>query len=96
MSKWMSDEEISEIKRARPLTGNGFVDAYQLGFDAGSAYRQHEIDEAYKKRSDYYWDKDKAEKRVKELEEENEKLRKKVAKLKKRCRALAERERGER
>jgi hypothetical protein len=31
-----------------------------------------------------------------ELEEENEKLRKKVAKLKKRCRALAERERGER
>jgi hypothetical protein len=34
--------------------------------------------------------------RVKELEEENEKLRKKVAKLKKRCRALAERERGER
>lgn len=28
---------------------------------------------------------------MKELEEENEKLRKKVAKLKKRCRALAER-----
>ena len=41
-------------------------------------------------RSDCYWGKDKAEKRVKELEEENEKLRKKVAKLKKRCRALAE------
>ena len=65
MSKWMSDEEIAEMQRARPLTGNGFVDAYQL--------------------------KDKAERRVKELEEENEKLRKKVAKLKKRCRALAER-----
>lgn len=80
----------------KDITGNGFVDAYQLGFDAGSASRQHEIDEEEKKRSDYYWDKDKAEKRVKELEEENEKLRKKVAKLKKRCRALAERERGER
>ena len=90
MSKWMSDEEIAEMKRARPLTGNGFVDAYQLGFDAGSASRQHEIDEAEKKRSDYYWDKDRAEKRAKELEEENEKLRKKVSKLKKRCRALAE------
>ena len=95
MSKWMSDEEIEELKKARPLTGNDFVDAYQLGFDAGSASRQHEIDEAEKKLSDYYWDKDRAEKRVKELEEENEKLRKKVAKLKKRCRALAERERGE-
>lgn len=42
MSKWMSDEEISEIKRARPLTGNGFVDAYQLGFDAGSALIKEE------------------------------------------------------
>lgn len=91
MSKWMSDEEIEEMKRARPLTGNDFVDAYQLGFDAGSASRQHEIYEAEKKRSDYYWDKEKAEKRVKELEDENEKLRKKVSKLKKRCRALAER-----
>ena len=90
MSKWMSDEEIEELKKARPLTGNDFVDAYQLGFDAGSASRQHEIDEAEKKRSDYYWSKDKAERRAKELEEENEKLRKKVAKLKKRCRALAE------
>ena len=90
MSKWMSDEEIEELKKARPLTGNGFVDAYQLGFDAGSASRQHEIDEAEKKSSNYYWGKDKAEKRVKELEEENEQLRKKVAKLKKRCRALAE------
>ena len=91
MSKWMSDEEIAEMQRARPLTGNGFIDAYQLGFDAGSASRQHEIDEAAKIRSDYYWGKDKAEKRVKELEEENEKLRKKVVKLKKRLRALAER-----
>lgn len=91
MSNWMSDEEIEELKKARPLTGNDFIDAYQLGFDAGSASRQHEIDEAKKTRSDYYWDKDKAEKRAKELEEENEKLRKKVSKLKKRCRALAER-----
>lgn len=91
MGKWMDDKEIEELKKARPLTGNDFVDAYQLGFDAGSASRQHEIDAAEKKRSDYYWDKDRAEKRVKELEEENEKLRKKVAKLKKRCRALAER-----
>lgn len=92
MSKWMSDEEIEELKKARPLTGNDFVDAYQLGFDAGSASRQHEIDKANNERSDYYWDKDKAEKRAKELEEENEKLRKKVSKLKKRCRALAERD----
>lgn len=91
MSKWMSDEEIEEMKRARPLTGNGFVDAYQLGFDAGSASRQHELDEEIKKRSDYYWKKDKAERRVKELEEENERLSKKLAKLKKRCKALAER-----
>ena len=95
MGKWMSDEEIAEMQRARPLTGNDFIDAYQLGFDAGSASRQHEIDEETSKRSEYYWAKDKAEKRVKELEEENERLRKKVAKLKKRCRALAERERGE-
>lgn len=91
MSKWMSDEEIEELKKARPLTGNDFVDAYQLGFDAGSASRQHEIYEAEKKRSDYYLDKDKAEKRAKELEEENDRLRKKVSKLKKRCRELAER-----
>lgn len=89
MSQWMTDEEIEELKKARPLTGNGFVDAYQLGFDAGSASRQHEVDEAEKKRSDYCWGKLEAEKRVKELEEENEKLRKKLSKLKKRCKALA-------
>lgn len=91
MSKWMSDEEIEEMKRARPLTGNGFVDAYQLGFDTGKASRQQEVDESQKERSEYYLAKYKAENRVKELEEENEKLRKKVSKLKKRCRALAER-----
>lgn len=89
MSKWMSDEEIEEMKRTRPLTGNGFVDAYQLGFDAGKASRQQEVDESQKERSEYYLAKYKAENRVKELEEENEKLRKKVSKLKKRCRALA-------
>lgn len=91
MSKWMSDEEIEEMKRARPLTGNDFIDAYQLGFDAGKASRQQEIDESQNRRSELYLAKDKAEKRVKELEEENDRLRKKVAKLKKRCRALAER-----
>lgn len=91
MSKWMSDEEIEEMKRARPLTGNDFVDAYQLWFDAGKASRQQDIDEAQSRRSELYFAKANAEKRVKELEEENEKLRKKVSKLKKRCRALAER-----
>lgn len=95
MSKWMSDEEIAELKKERPLTGNGFIDAYQLGFDAGCASRQHELDEESRKRSEYFWAKDKAERRVKDLEEENERLSKKLAKLKKRCRALAERERGE-
>ena len=95
MSKWMSDEEIAELKKERPLTGNDFIDAYQLGFDAGSASRQHEIDETQNRRSELYFAKDKAERRVKELEEENERLRKKMSKLKKRCRALAERERGE-
>lgn len=89
MSKWMSDEEIAELKRERPLTGNDFIDAYQLGFDAGSASRQHELDEEADKRSEYFWAKDKAERRVKELEEENARLRKRVAKLKKRCKALA-------
>lgn len=91
MSKWMSDEEIEEMKKARPLTGNDFIDAYQLGFDAGSASRQHELDEETDKRSEYFWAKDKAERRVKELEEENAGLRKRVAKLKKRCKKLAER-----
>lgn len=95
MSKWMSDEEIEEMKKARPLTGNDFIDAYQLGFDAGSASRQHEIDEETSKRIEYYWAKDKVERRVKELEEENERLSKKLAKLKKRYHALAERERDE-
>lgn len=90
MSKWMSDEEIEEIKRARPLTGNDFIDAYQLGFDAGKASRQQEIDESQSRRSELYFAKANAEKRAKELEEENDRLRKKVAKLKKRCRALAE------
>lgn len=91
MSKWMSDEEIEEMKSARPLTGNDFIDAYQLGFDAGKASRQQDIDESQKRCSEFYFAKDKAEKRVKELEEENDRLLKKVAKLKKRCRALAER-----
>ena len=90
MSKWMSDEEIEEMKRARPLTGNDFIDAYQLGLDAGKALRQQEIDESQNRRSELYFAKDKAEKRAKELEEENDRLRKKVVKLKKRCRALAE------
>ena len=91
MSKWMTDEEIEEMNMARPLTGNDFVDAYQLGFDVGKALRQRELDDEANKRSEYYWAKDKAERRAKELEEENEKLRKKVSKLKKRCRASAER-----
>lgn len=95
MSKWMSDEEIAELKKERPLTGNDFIDVYQLGFDAGCASRNHELEEESTKRSEYFWAKDKAERRVKDLEEENERLRKKVSKLKKRCRALAERESGE-
>ena len=91
----MSDEEIAELKKARPLTGNGFIDAYQLGFDAGCASRQHELDEEKAKLGEYFTAKINAERRVKELEEENERLSKKLAKLKKRCRALAELERGE-
>ena len=87
----MSDEEIEEMKKERPLTGNDFIDAYQLGFDAGRASRQHDLDDEARKRNEYFWANDKAERRVKELEEENERLRKKLAKLKKRCRALAER-----
>ena len=87
----MSDEEIEELKKGRPLTGNDFIDAYQLGFDAGCASRQHDLEDEAKKRSEYFLAKDKAERRVKELEEENERLRKKVSKLKKRCKALAER-----
>ena len=91
MSKWMSDEEIEELKKARPLTGNEFVDAYYLGFDAGKSALQHELDDVTSKKADIYFEKIDAEKRVGELEKENAALKKKIAKLKKRCRALAER-----
>lgn len=89
MSQWMTDEEIEELKKARPLTGNEFVDAYYLGFDAGQSALKHEIDDANSKKSELYWKKLEAEKRIGELEKENAELKKKIAKLKKRCKALA-------
>lgn len=89
MSQWMTDEEIEELKKARPLTGNEFVDAYYLGFDAGKSALQHELDDEKSQKSKLYWEKLEAEKRVGELEKENAELKKKIAKLKKRCKALA-------
>ena len=89
MSQWMSDEEIEELKKARPLTGNEFVDAYYLGFDAGKSALQHELDDVKSKKADIYFEKIDAEKRIGELEKENAELKNKIAKLKKRCKALA-------
>ena len=89
MSRWMTDEEIEELKKARPLTGNEFVDAYNLGFDAGKSALQHKLDDVESKKSELYWKKLEDEKRVGELEKENAELKKKIAKLKKRCKALA-------
>ena len=92
MSQWMTDEEIEDLKKSRPLTGNDFVDAYYLGFDAGKSSLQHELDNVTNKRSEFYLDKINAEKRAAELEKENAELKKKISKLKKRCKALAERD----
>ena len=96
MSQWMTDEEIEDLKKKpRPLTGNDFVDAYYLGFDAGKSSLQRELDDVTSKKSELFWDKMNAEKRADDFEKENAELKKKISKLKKRCRALAERERGE-
>lgn len=80
---FLSDEEVKELKKQRPLTGSDFVDAYQLGFDAGCMSRDSELAEKDKK----FWEKfdecSKQKERADGLEEENARLREKVKKLKK-------------
>lgn len=80
---YLSDEEIENLKKQRPLTGSDFVDAYQLGYDAGRMSRDSELAEKDKK----FWAKfdecSKQKERADGLEEENARLREKVKKLKK-------------
>lgn len=80
---YLSDEEVQNLKKQRPLTGSDFVDAYQLGFDAGSMSRDSELAEKDKKFWAKYDECSKQKERADGLEEENARLREKVKKLKK-------------
>lgn len=80
---FLSDEEVKELKKQRPLTGSDFVDAYQLGFDAGCMSRDSELAEKDKKFWAKYDECSKQKEHADALEEENARLREKVKKLKK-------------
>ena len=90
MGKWMTDEEIEELTRKRELTGNDFVDAYQLGYDAARRGAAKEIADAQAKRFEADGRRIKAEDakeaveaRCAELEAKAAKLRRKLKRLKK-------------
>ncbi len=79
-------------KRVIPdLTGNDFIDVYNLGFEAGRRDRQYEVDQAEKMRSDYYWAKVGIERKLQTAESKISVLKAKNKKLRKRLTALIER-----
>ena len=80
---WLTDEEVADLKKQRPTTGNDFIDAYQLGYDAGCASRNAEVREIERTRSDYFFKIGALEAERNELAEENAELKKKIKKLKK-------------
>lgn len=80
---YLSDEEVQNLKKQRPLTGSDFVDAYQLGYDAGCMSSDSELAEKDKKFWVKYDECSKQKERADALEEENARLREKVKKLKK-------------
>jgi len=78
MSTWMTDEEIEQLKKERPLTGNDFIDAYQLGYDQGIREMNGKLEKAETEKSNNYWGKYNAEKERDELKAEVERLKAKV------------------
>lgn len=77
-----------EENKEHEITGNGFIDAYNLGYEAGKRERQAEVDEADRKRSDYYWKMNEAQKREQEACAEIARLKAKNKKLKKQLKGL--------
>lgn len=73
------------------ITGNDFIDAYNLGYEAGKREKQVEVDQAETKRSEYYWKLHDAEKSNKDLNEEIAALRAKNKKLINRNKSLKSR-----
>lgn len=74
-----------EERTEQALTGNAFIDAYNLGYEAGRISRNDDVrsesDRAYRNYSSYSAEKDRAdqlEERVAELEAKVSKLRKKL------------------
>lgn len=65
------------------LTGNGFIDAYNLGFEAGKTLVEQEKQCIDSRRWDEYRRANAAEKERDELKEEVLKLKKRIKKLKK-------------
>lgn len=77
-------------KTAPALTGNDFIDAYNLGYQAGRDSRDTEVKEAEETRSRYYWEKVAAEKERDTMKELNAELRRRIKSLKKRLKGGTE------
>lgn len=79
----MSEEEIEELKKARPASDNPGVDFYWLGYDAGKMSTKAQYEDSRGSWSDMYSRATKAEAERDKLKAENELLKSKVKKLKK-------------
>lgn len=91
MSAWMTDEEIAELQKARPTTGNDFLDAFQLGYDIGCRIKAVEVEKANSEKSDEWSRRYKAEQERDALKAENEGLKAEIAKLLKKLRKAKKR-----
>jgi len=77
-SQWLSDEEIEELKKARPA-----IDFYWLGYDAGKMATKEKYEDSRGSWVDMYNRAQAAEKERDALKAENALLKSKVKKLKK-------------
>jgi len=82
-SKWLSDEEIEELKKARPASDNPGIDFYWLGYDAGKMATKEKYEDSRGTWLEEYNRACAAEKERDALKAENALLKSKVKKLKK-------------
>lgn len=84
--RWVSQEEIDEMKKARPTCGNEALDFYWLGYEAGKEAGVRETEPQVEQYRNWWRESNDTIKAIEaerdELAAKVEKLRRKIKKLK--------------